>query len=266
MAFFCALFISTELFAYKVRCNSEQTLCETETKRLVKGDAIGIFDEDDYLLALGHVTNIKGGIREIKLTKKFYEIGADARLERIEDNESKDPAKHFKIRRSIYARAYGVRGGFLSVGAGEGAMAFELDGFYQWNWRSQHYFLVKGMFGAGSGKASQIKNELTEYNFNMKAFALMGGYATHWISLDALDLRSEFDVGAVNVSVSASNPEVKAKELLDGKIFPGIGAMFGANLSAVTHIRSWDVSFTGQFWALQNSLSYALLVGVINPI
>jgi hypothetical protein len=260
---FLFFFFFSDLFAYKLKCNSDQTVCDIETKRLVKGDAIGVFDEDDYLLATGHVVAIKSGIvREIKLTKKYSQFSENARVVRIEDDEIASPEKKYKIRRLIQERGYVTQVGLMSIGAGEGLFGIEFDGSLFWHWRGNQNFGFRGIFGMASGKASDVAKEITEYDVSTKAFGASAAYMVQLINIEQIELRSQFDIGVVNSTITVSSPDVSPKVLLDGKLFPGVGALIGGNVSAVTKVKAVDLSAAAQVWSLQNSISYAVLVGI----
>ena len=260
-----ALFASSNALAYKVRCNNEQTICEVDSKRLVKGDHVGVFDSDGFLSAIGEVTAIKGQWREVKMMRKYQLIGRDDRLERVEDLEAKEPSRYFKIRQGAASQSFGLQGGVMSVNAGGGIMAFEAEGFMQWLWRNNAFFVARGLFCRGSGSATINQDYLQEYTLSFQAMGLTGGMAYNLVSAEMVALRGEFSLGLVNNSVS-TNGTVDVKNLANGRIFPGTGMLMNMNLSTIVHFSSWNMIVAAEFIHLQNSNDYALSVGYIGAI
>ena len=259
------LLFSSNAWAYKFHCNSEQTVCEIDSKRIVKGDRVGVFDSDGFLAAIGEVTAIKGQWREIKMVRKFQKISRDDRLDRIEDYEAKDPSRYFKIKQGMSAKSLGLQAGLLSVAAGAGIMAFEAEGFMQWLWKDNAYFVARGLFCRGSGRATINDGFLKQYTISMQAMGVTGGMAFNFLSGEMLTLRGELGLGLVNNSVS-TNGDVDAKVLANGRIFSGMGMLMNSNVAAIVNFNSWNMLLAGEFLRLQNSNDFSISMGFVSAI
>ncbi|MBF0440942.1 MAG: hypothetical protein HQK54_03480 [Oligoflexales bacterium] len=260
---FAVIVNASELYGYQVKCNEDQSICQVETKRLAKGDRVGIFSKDGYIVALGIVAKIIGEEREIKITKKYEEITASCELEKIQDNEANSPGKFFKIRQSLKKRQYGGGLGLASIGVGSGFQAFMLEGFMEWLMKNSWYAGGRALILKGSGTASITLDQLEERKIDMMALGLMGGAGFDFIRNENFTVKGEADLGVANVSASSSGDE-PVKEVADGRIFAGIGVLVKAELEMLFNWNEMQPYGAFSMIRLQNSNNYAFSFGIIS--
>lgn len=251
--------------AYPVRCNSQQTVCEVRTKRLVVGDYVGIFDSEGYLVAFGRVKKLKGKAREIKIFKIFERIKRSHRLKRIEDEEAKKPRKFFNIRKGSSDTAYYLGLGLNSIGVGETFSAFDVSGFMQWRWKQNLYLVGRGFFLRGSGKATINKAYLEENDITLQAIGALGGVGYNFLQHDLFTLRGEGSLGVASVNLS-SDGEDSPKDLVDGRVSQGVGFVMRAEAGIIIHYGSYSPMISASFLRLQNSNNYAFSAGFFAKI
>lgn len=251
-----------EAFAgYAVRCNAKQTRCEIKTKRVHIRDYMGIFDEDGNLAAISRVSKISGGTRQLKVTKKFSKIKKGYKATLISDNEARNPKKYFTFLRGSRDQTAGAYLGLTSMGVGEEIRAFEAGGYGEWAWKDSTKFVAHGAFLRGSGVASSTEEALTPSDLTFMALVAMGGVGVTLAEQKSVSVRTSFTLGLAYVSASVSDGG-DVKEVVDGRIFPGIGAAFRA--SADVLVRMDDMTpFAGMaLFKIQNSIDYTILGGL----
>lgn len=221
-------FTQKSLFGIYILCNAKQTQCQINTKRMVPGDWIGIFDKKDRLIAVGKITKIVGVKRVVIIKARYSTIYKSHTIDRIPDKKAKKPADFFKIFRRPKERTLNVEGGLASLGIGKGISGFHIDGFLDIYWNHNIYLVGRGYFINASGEAASefAGDESIGVSVNYIGGLLGGAYLVE--TLEDIYFRGELSLGIVYVSAKTSNGLV-VEEVVDNRIFGGSG--FSGKLS-----------------------------------
>ena len=262
LCFFSVFFwlVAGTAFAYKIRCDKQQARCTIESKRLHVGDYIGVFNERGSLEAIGRVTSIKGLTRSVKMKKIFSKITSRSKALLIKDNEAKNPEEHFRVVKVMKRDGYGVMLGLVSMGVGRGITAFELAGLKEWNFRRRLKVVGRGFYMMGSGTASSTGDEIASENVRYSALAALGGVSSSVYLFNSFSLRGEVTAGLCNVSLTAERTD--AKDLVDGQVFPGMGAVFRFGVTALFKGDDYRPFVDASFLKIQNSFNTGIGVGL----
>lgn len=250
----------TLAFAYKVRCNDEQTQCEVDTKRLAMGDRVGIFSDDGLIVAIGTVKKLKGRLRVVHVDKKYADIKKSYELVLIRDEEAQNPREFFKFSKATPERAFGATLGFTNMGVGEGFTAIDGQFYMQWKFRENTYYLGRGMFLTGGGKATHNTTQLDERDLTLTAIGAMGGLAYVLMPQHLLNFRFEGAAGFAQVNAAISGG-VDAKEYVDGRIKPGMGHVIRLEAAAIYHWDDWKFIGAADYLRLQSSNNFGVAFG-----
>lgn len=248
--------------AYRLKCNGAQTRCEVVTKRLVKGDRIGIFNDSKVIIAVGTVTKVSGKVRRIRIDKKFGAIAKDDEALLIKDHEARNPKKYFNYARDPVQKPYGASLGITSLGVGEGIQAMDLQGLAQFPWEGHRLLVARLMYLMGSGTAQTTGDELVQENVGMSAIGASGGVAWLLLPRQDISIRAEAGLGFANVSLNTSG-EADAKELLDGRLFPGMGVVLRAEIAVIMRLSGLTPYAGANFLRLQNSNDTGVHAGLL---
>ena len=256
------LVFGVDALALTVRCDRKQVICEINTKRLVKGDYIGIFDLDGYLSAVGRVTKISGAKRTVKIKKKYGFISKSHKASLIKDREASNPRKYFKILESVHDSGYGFLAGLVSLGAGDGLSGFQVGGLAEFSINRNLFYVVRGSYISASGGVSYETDNLQSTTLTASIMSAMGGVA-YWAAPNKpISLRTEVSLGLANTSLSTADGS-DAKEVADGRLFPGMGLNFRAGADVVSKIGGTRYLLGAAFMKLQNSFSYVVQAGAL---
>lgn len=254
--------VPTFAFAYKVRCNDEQTQCEVDTKRLATGDKVGIFSEDGLIVAIGTVKKLKGRLRVVHIDKKYGDIKRSHELVLIRDEEAQNPREYFKFYKPSAGRAFAATLGMTNMGIGEGFTAIDAQFYMQWKFREDTYYLGRGMFLTGSGKASHNEGELLQQDLSLTGIGVMGGMAYVLFAQQPLNFRLEGAMGFAQVNASISGG-VDVKDYVDGRIKPGTGHVIRLEGAAIYHWDDWNIIGAANYLRLQSSNNFGVNFGAL---
>ena len=257
-----SLGFASSAYGYKLRCNSSQSTCEVVTKRLTVGDHIGVFDQDGYIVAVGKVKKILHARRQVRIIRRFGKIlgSHDALL--IRDSEAQNPKKYFKFYLEAQQEGLGIQLGLLELGVGEGMTTYDVEGFMESAWRGSTAVVGRLFFMSGSGEASSTGDELKTETVDMTAFGLMGGVSQILFPKMSTSVRGEFALGIVNVSGSSSGG-TDLQELVDGRIFPGVGMVTRLGASLLFRYEKSRPYFGAAVYRLQNSTDFGMHFGLL---
>lgn len=256
-----AIFASTATYGqgYSVRCNREQTMCEVDTKRLTRGDRVGVFDDDGNIVAVGTVTSLKDRIRVFKIDKRFNPIFHDAKLRFLSDAQAEDPLKFYTISKSDSEMALGAALEITSVGLGNGFMANGFGAYFDYKIIGRSRLVGRFMYLKGSGLATNSDLEVSEASISMSSFGLMGGLAIPFVSTKTFGVRGEFSLGLGSTSVTTDAP-YDATEIIENKV-GGTGLAVRSGLDAVFHFGKFKPFAGLSYFRLQNTNNYTFSIG-----
>ncbi len=252
------------VWAYRLQCNKQQTSCQANAKRLVTNDYVGVFDEDGYLVAIGRVGKIDGEVRHIAIQKRYGKILASHDAILIKDHEAKNPDKHFKLMIPVARNNWGVQIETLSMGVGEGFPVYGAEAYYQRGLAHNFFFVGRGGYVRGSGKASVTEDLIASQDIDFASFIFTAGMGFELFPEREIMLRTELSLGGAYVSARAGGSEDKGtiKEIVDGRIYPGMGANLMAVCDVMFHIGQTRPFLGASVYKLQNSLDSGIHLGV----
>lgn len=261
VALILATLICDHAWSYTLKCDSDQKQCHTKTRRLVRGDNVGIFDDDGYLVAIGRVIKANGLIRQIKIFKKYGTIPAQHDAQLIKDHQVKKPEKFFKVLPPVAFDSLALAIGVFGVGVGSGLSAKGIDGYYERKFYQNFSWLVRIGYLSGSGNASETGDELLTSSIDISALSVLGGATALLLPYSSISIRTEISMGLVNMAI-ASNSPFEESELVEGRIFSGNG--FGLNVAGSVLFRLGDTQpfVGGRVYKMQNSLVTGIEAGL----
>lgn len=257
-----ALVLATPAFAYKVRCNEQQTECEVDTKRLVAGDRVGIFSESGLIVAIGTVKKLKGRIRIVEVDKKYAPIKRSHELVLIKDEEAQNPQAFFKFYKPAPERMLGGTLGFENMGIGEGFPGIDGQVYVGWQRSENFYFVARGMFLTGKGSATHETNALQKEDISVTYLGVGAGVAYVVFPEGAVSLRGEFAFGIGPLSATISGGQ-DVTTFVDSRISPGTVPFGRLEGSAIFHLGEWQPIVQANFLRLQNSNNTGIGAGLL---
>jgi hypothetical protein len=246
---------------YTIRCNREQTQCEVDTKRLTRGDRVGIFDEDNNIVAVGTVTALKDRIRIFKIDKKLNPIYRDAKQRFLSDTQAENPLKYFTTPNTENKMELGVNIEVTSVGVGNGFMATGLGAFFDYRLFGHNFVVGRFYYLKGSGVATNSDLEVDEAAIDVSSFGLLGGIAIPLITSRTFGLRGEFSLGFGSTSVATDAP-FDGTEIIEGKV-GGTGLAARAELDAIYHMGKFNPFIGLSYFRLQSANNYTFSAGAV---
>lgn len=246
---------------YTIRCNKEQTQCEVDTKRLTRGDRVGIFDEDNNIVAVGTVTMLKDRIRIFKIDKRFNPIYREAKLRFLSDAQAENPLKYFTTPKTESKMELGINLEITSVGVGNGFMATGLGAFFDYRLFGRNFIVGRFYYLKGSGVATNSDLEVDEAAINVSSFGLLGGIAIPLITSRSFGLRGEFSLGFGSTSVG-TDASFDGTEIIENKV-GGSGLAARAELDAIYHMGKFNPFVGLSYFRLQSANNYTFSAGAI---
>lgn len=250
------------LLAYTFKCDAVQRRCYVNTKRMVPGDFVGIFDRSKRLIAIGKVDDIIGETRQILIIKRYAPIRNNYGLSRIEDEVVANPARYFTVYSGPAKLVVGVEAGVASIGVGEGLAGFSVEAHGD-------YRLMKWLFATGRlyylygrGEAAIEGGEFVSREIDMSAFGGLLGGAVIFEPVANLYLRGELSLGMAGVFGSTAD-DIPIDEAVDGRVSDGFGFAGKVAISAIWQRKgSYQPFVSGSFMRIQEANIPQLAAGL----
>ena len=106
--FLLSLVWTSPLLAYNFRCDKDSINCLVDDKSLTVGDYAGFFDSEGRLVAIGQVTAIKNGHRELEISQTFNRITRSMQVRLITQEDYERLQERFRVPRRILPKALGL--------------------------------------------------------------------------------------------------------------------------------------------------------------
>lgn len=248
--------------AYTFKCDPGQRWCYVNTKRMVPGDYVGIFDRSKRLIAIGKVDEIIGETRQIRIIKRYGTIKNNFGLSRIEDEVVAKPGKYYTIYRGPAKLVMGVDAGVASIGIGEGLAGFTVEAHGDYRIAKWLFATGRVYYLYGRGEAAIEEGEFVSREIDMSAIGGLLGAAIIAEPVANLYLRAELSVGVAGVFGDTADG-VPLDEAVEGRVSEGFG--FGANvgISAIWQRKgSYQPFVSGSFLRVQEANVPRLSLGL----
>lgn len=247
--------------AYRLKCDADQQWCFVNTKRMVPGDWVGIFDESQRLVAIGKIEEIVGRARKIRIVKRYAPITKNSGLKRIRDEVLDNPGAYYTIYRGPAQLVAGAQVGLASIGLGKGLAGFSAEGFM--DYKINRYLFATGrlFFLYGTGEAAIEGGEFVARDIDVKIFGGLGGLAGMAEPITDLYLRAELSVGAASVNGDTADGII-IDEAVEDRVKEGFGFATKIGLAAIWHRKgSFQPFIEGGFLRVQEANSSIIALG-----
>lgn len=223
---------SSTSFAFPFKCDKDQAQCEVQTRRLTVGDKVGVFTPEKELVALGEVTDIDGGKRIIKITKKWAILLRSHDIDIINDLAYSAPEAHYKIITPLARTAWAGQIALVNIGIGDGFIGTEVSGlFFKHFWRDFSYF-GRLHYLTGKGSASDNLGGIQSLDVNINSMGASGGVSEMILPFAAIAIRLDAEVGFGVGTVTLSGDYDKDK-ILNSRFKDGMGIYARGGAAAV---------------------------------
>lgn len=252
---------SSHSYAFPFKCDKEQNRCEVQTKRLTVGDKIGVFTSDKQLVALGEVTDIDGGQRIVKITKKWGPLLRNHDIDIIKDEFSTNPESHYTIITPLPPMVWDVQLALVNIGVGDGFFGEEVSGLFLKHFARDLSYYARLSYLTGSGKASDNLDGANAQSLKISNIGLTGGLSEmiQPSSTIAVRLDGELGVGIGNVKLGGGFNENK---VLNNRFKDGAGLDARVGAAAVWRRDGLQPELGLAIVHLHSSNNAAIFIGV----
>lgn len=261
---------ATSAFAKpNILCNKKQTKCVTESTGLTIGDKVGIFNEDDELVATGEVNAMRGERRAVLIDKRHGSIRKGYRLTMLEDKAAGSDLSAVKVYREPAKISAGFTGGLSSIVSSAGAPASELSVFGQMRKWGGMQLTARGVYMAMEGEATRYADQGTEtLPMSVSGFGLLGGAGYVLRENKPVAFRGELGLGLMHVKAAIDgNPSLVAEdEGFSSDFQNGFGFYGRLSAGAQLNLDSWHVHADVAQSFIQKSHGYTIAAGVSKDI
>lgn len=258
-------FSAVPLWAMPFKCDKSQNLCEVQTKRMTVGDRVGVFTEDNQLVALGEVTEIRTNSRLVKISKRWGALYRSYEMEIISDEKAENPEKFFKILTPLPELLWGANVGIYRLAVGEGFISPTVEGTVRWWWQRRLYVVGRLHYLTGSGEASDNLGGAGTRNVEVTSFGLSAGLSELVAAHEQFAVRLEGDLGVSQTSLGIDGP-FDVEEVINKRLSNGTGLFARLGASVVWRRDGLEPEVGFNFLRLHKTNNFGLFVGVSSPI
>ncbi len=258
---------SVSAYAKTLQCDKPQKICTIDDLDLTVGDKVGIFNEDNELVAIGIVKEIKGSRRTIKIVSNMSKIKKNYTLSLLNVPEDKKLSEVYKVYREPSKESAGGSVGIGTLGVGKGAVEFELSGFYQWRRFANLALVARGVIAKASGDIARIDSGIETTTFSMMGFGGAGGVSYSVFEGKPIGFRGEVVGGFMFVSatVGGSAGDVDGAGFNTG-MKNGIGLLIRGDFSMLIERESYRIALFLTPSLVHNAVSYGIGAGIIKDL
>jgi len=261
---FTGLFATSAALAETLQCDQKQTFCLTSNRRLVVGDAVGIFNADKELVATGEVVSMRAAKRKIEINKRLGAIRKGDKVRRLETDVSADPTQAFPVYKEPARIVGGAAAGLTRINLAENTSAYSAGGFGQYRWRKNIQLVARAHFFTASGIAVDTSNGDEEEAFSAQGLTLLPGLAYEIFAKRTWSLRGEAGIGASFVSLNTSgNASPKSLEKVNSGV--GLGARLGTSV-LYNRLGDWHPEMAFEFMKIHDSRATTVAFGIMREI
>ena len=270
--FLLSLVWTSPLLAYNFRCDKDSINCLVDDKSLTVGDYAGFFDSEGRLVAIGQVTAIKNGHRELEISQTFNRITRSMQVRLITQEDYERLQERFRVPRRILPKALGlaVAAARLRVLGGFDGQEYNL--FFAGRVTDGFSVVVRSIYAMVSGTATERGCDgafcfSSEHDTTIQGLGVTSGIAYEALPHNIISFRGEFGLGLMSVDASVGENASLQDVELDDKIHDGASILVRASGSAllnVTHDWHLELMLTENY--IFHSHLTSLGVGIIKDL
>lgn len=265
--------LSTPAFARddkELLCNKTQTKCLTESKDLTIGDQVGVFNEDNELVATGEVKAMRGERRAVLINKRHGQISRGYHMALLETNTASDASSStttaYKIYREPSKMKVGAELGYSSWSIGDSSPATEMSVFASWRKWGGMQLIARGVYTAMEGEVTHYGEIDTEtLPISMQGMGLLGGVGYIVRESKPLSFRGELGVGGMMVNATVDGDEDRVEET-NSHIENGFAPYGRWTLGVIYNIDSWHLHADFAQSLVYDAMANTIAVGVSKDI
>lgn len=249
-------------------CNKAQTKCLTESKDLTIGDQVGVFNDDNELVATGEVSAMKGERRAVLINKKHGSINRGYHMALLETNTQSDATTGtaYKIYREPSKMKLGAELGYSSWSIGDSSPATEMSVFAQWRKWGGMQLIARGVYTAMEGEVTQYGDIDTEtLPISMRGIGILGGVGYIYRETKPLSFRGELGVGGMMVDATIDGDKALVEDS-NSHIKNGTGVYGRWTLGVIYNVESWHVHADFAQSLVFDAMANTIAVGVSKDI
>jgi hypothetical protein len=235
------LLLSTILFngaaiASEIECNREQTKCVTYNAQLTIGDRVGVFNNEDQVVAVGKVKTMDGDRRTVKIVKNYGTIYRKHQIALLNSNVQgiADLEASYEVYSPNALYNFGATTGIASMDVGDSLSGMEVSGYVQKRSYEALCLVLRTTFLGTTGKIARNLDYLDAGKRDMSFFGVgvLPGVAASIFEQGTVSFRGELGGGLIYSRTSlGGDTSLVEGQGFDTKVSNGIGPMLRAALS-----------------------------------
>jgi|GEM_PF-1632268 len=243
-------------------CNSEQTYCDVRDKGVAVGDAIGFFNKDDELVAVGTVTKIDGIERRVEFSKKYGGIRKNHTYKILDNADEAELTKKYRVYREDSKISVGGGLGLASIGVGDGAAGLLVEGFGGYSLGRGLKVIGRGMFTSVSTTANgDIDAPTKNANYSLTGFGIMPAIAYHHNAAKQFSVMGEFGLGFMYASATVDG-SADGLENYVTEIENGFGMLMRGSGTAFFRFDQLIAGVGASYYRIQAAQGYSINLAV----
>ena len=266
--FLVSLVWTSPLFAYNFKCDESTIYCLVDDKALTVGDYAAFFDRDNHILAVGRVTAIKAGYRELEVSETFNHITSDAQVRVISKEDYEQLQERFRVPRRILPKSLGLAIAAAKLRVLGGFNGQEYNLFFAGRISNGFSVVLRSVYAVVSGNAMEDSWAVsTAHDTTIKGLGLTSGIAYEVLPNRLVSFRGEFGLGVMSVNASIGENKSLEDVELDGRIQNGANMLARISGSALLNVRhDWHLELIlTENYIFQSHLT-SLGLGVIKDL
>ncbi len=241
LSFLLSLIWTSPLLAYNFRCDKNSINCLVDDKNLTVGDYAGFFDGDGRIVAVGQVTAIKNGHREVEISETFNRITRNLQVRMIPKEDYERLQERFPMPRRMFPKSLGLAVSYAELLVLDGFKGQEYDLFFAGRLGSGFSVTLRSLYMVVAGTAIERKyyeseRRHTKQDITIQGLGLTSGIAYEALPHNIVSLRGELGLGLMAVDASVGDNATLQTVELDDQIQDGINALGRASGSAILNI------------------------------
>ena len=270
--FLLSLVWTSPLLAYNFRCDKDAINCLVDDKSLAVGDYAGFFDSDGRLVAVGQITAIKNGHRELEISETFNRITRSLQVRLITKEDYARLQERFPVPRRMFPQALGIAVAATKLRVLSGFNGQEYNLFFAGRISSGFSVVLRSVYAVVSGTATERKWDgalyvSSEQDTTIQGLGLTSGIAYEALPHNIVSFRGEFGLGLMSVKASVGENASLQDVKLDEHIQDGANILVrvsGSALLNVTHDWHLELMLTENY--IFHSHLTSLGLGVVKDL
>lgn len=248
--FLLSLVWTSPLFAYNFRCDKSSINCLVADKKLTVGDYAGFFDQAGRLVAVGQITAIKDGYREVEISETFNRITPNLQVRLITKEDHARLQESFQVPRRMFPKALGLTVAAAKWRVLSGFNGQEYNLFFAGRLNDSFSVVLRTVYATVSGTATERKYDgalyvSAEHDTAVQGLGLTSGLAYEALPNSIISLRGELGLGLMSINASVGDNSSLQAVKLDEHIQDGVNMLVRASGSALLNItHDWHLELT----------------------